>query len=184
MDLVWPSLEYLPGYAGALERGWSPDNVRGANAAREQLERIAQDPGRFVASLVDRDASGPPIEWPDGTTSRRLPGFSLWMWDGEMCGAINFRWQPGTAELPTTCLGHIGYSVVPWKRRLGYATAALRQLLPLAKAEGLPYVQITTDVANVVSQRVVSANGGTLVEEFTKPLQQGGQRALRFRIAL
>ena len=184
MRLVWPSLEYLPGYIDALERGWSPDNVRGAAAAREQLGRIAEDADRFVASLVDREAKGPPIQLPGGTTARRLPGYALWMWDGSMCGAIGLRWQPGTAELPPTCLGHIGYSVVPCKRRLGYATAALRQLLPMARAEGLPYVEITTDVDNAGSQRVIEANAGVLVEEFVKARQHGGHRALRFRIAL
>lgn len=184
MELVWPSLGYLHSYVAALERGWSPDNVRGAAAANEQLERIAENPAQFVASLVDREASGPPVELPDGTTARRLPGFVLWMWDGEMCGVIGLRWQPGTGELPPTCLGHIGYSVVPWKRRLGYATVALRQLLPLARAERLPYVQITTDLDNVASRRIVEANGGVLVETFTKPPQFGSKQALRFRIAL
>jgi len=35
------------------------------------------------------------------------------MWDGEFCGQIAFRWQPGTEALPPHCLGHVGYSVVP-----------------------------------------------------------------------
>ena len=48
------------------------------------------------------------------------------MWDGEFCGSIGFRWQPGTTDLPRHVLGHIGYSVVPWKRRLGYATRGAR----------------------------------------------------------
>jgi hypothetical protein len=38
MHLVVPSLPHLPSYASALKKGWSPDNVRGAAAAREQLE--------------------------------------------------------------------------------------------------------------------------------------------------
>ena len=57
MRLVWPSRAYLPGYVAALERGWSPDNVRGQAAAQEELERIAADPDGFLASLVDRDAA-------------------------------------------------------------------------------------------------------------------------------
>ena len=59
------------------------------------------------------------------------------MWDGEFCGSIGFRWQPGTSALPPYCLGHIGYSVVPWKQRRGYATKALALLLPDARKEGL-----------------------------------------------
>jgi len=184
MTLVWPSLAYLPSYAAALARGWSPDNVRGEAAAREELARIEADAAAFVASQVDREAKGPPVTLPDGSTFARLPGYRMWMWDGEMCGVIGFRWQPGTADLPAHVLGHIGYAVVPWKRRLGYATEALRQLLPLVRAEGLPYVEITTDVDNVASHRVIERNGGALVEAFTKPAPYGATPGLRFRIAL
>ena len=184
VQLVWPSVEGVRSYARALRRGWSPDNVRGVAAAREELARIAADPAAFVTSMVDREARGGPVALPDGSTVPRLPGYRLWIWDGAVSGGVGFRWQPGTAELPPHCLGHIGYSVVPWKRRRGYATEALRQLLPLAKAEGLPYVEITTDVDNVASQRVVQANGGVLVGEFRKPAQYGGHSGLRFRIPL
>ena len=55
------------------------------------------------------------------------------MWDGEFCGSIGFRWQPGTSTLPPYVLGHIGYAVVPWKRGRGYATQALALLLPEAR---------------------------------------------------
>ncbi len=184
MELVWPSLERLPDYADALKRGFSPDNVRGESASREQLGLIAENAAGFVLSLVDREAKGAPITLADGATVPRLPGFQKWMWDGEFCGSIGFRWRPGTEALPPTCLGHIGYSVVPWKRRLGYATAALRLILPEAKAEGLRYVEITTDPDNLPSQRVVLANGGVLVEEFMKPIELGGGPGLRFRIYL
>jgi predicted acetyltransferase len=112
----------------------------------------------------------------------RLPGFRRWMWDGEFCGLIGLRWQPGTVELPPHVLGHIGYAVVPWKQRLGYATRALRLLLPEARQLGLPYVEITTDADNVASQRVIEANGGRLVERFGKAAMYGGTESLRFRI--
>jgi len=71
------------------------------------------------------------------------------MWDGEFCGSIGFRWQPGTTALPPYCLGHIGYSAVPWKRGNGYATTALRLLLSDARARGLAFVELTTDADNI-----------------------------------
>jgi len=182
--LAAPSLAALPRYAAALRRGWSPDNVRGEAAAREELERIAADAPGFVAAMTDRAAKGGPVVLPDGTTVARLPGYRLWIWDGEFCGAIGFRWQRGTPALPAHCLGHIGYSVVPWKRRRGYATQALRALLPLAAREGLPYVELTCDVDNVPSQRVILANGGVEVERFAKPAAFGGAPGVRYRIAL
>jgi predicted acetyltransferase len=106
------------------------------------------------------------------------------MWDGEFCGSIGFRWQPGTTALPPYCLGHIGYGVVPWKQRKGYATLALALMLPHAKAESLPYVELTTDPENIASQRVIEANGGVLVARFTKPPQYGSTPGLQFRIGL
>jgi predicted acetyltransferase len=133
---------------------------------------------------VDREAKGPPIKMPDGTTFPRLPGYFRWMWDGEFCGSMNFRWQHGTPELPPHVLGHIGYAVVPWKQRRGYATRGLGLLLEDVKAEGLPFVLITTDPGNIASQRVIEANGGRLVERFTKPAQFGGKEGLKYRIDL
>jgi predicted acetyltransferase len=184
MKLVWPLREYLPSYVAALERGWSPDNTRGLAATEEELRRIAEDADAFLASLVDREARGDPILLPDGTRVPRLPGYNRWLWDGEFCGRIGFRWQPGTEELPPHCLGHIGYAVVPWKQRRGYATRALRDMLQEVRAEGLRYVEITTDPDNVGSQRVIEANGGVLVEEFIKPKSLGGTRGLRYRVNL
>lgn len=181
MDLVWPAAQYLASYARALEQGWSPDNLR-PEAALEELERIADDPVRFVAEQVDREAKGPPITLNDGSTVPRLPGYRMWIWDGEFCGVIGFRWQPGTTELPPYCLGHIGFSVVPWKRRNGYATQALKLLLRDVRNEGLPYVELTTDLTNFASQRVIQSNGGHLVERFNKPAVHGGAESLRFRI--
>lgn len=182
MTLVWPSRAHLASYVAALERGWSADNLRGEAAAREELLRIAADPDAFVASLVDREASGDPIVLPDGSTVPRLPGYNRWIWDGEFCGRIGFRWQPGTEALPPHCLGHIGYAVVPWKRGRGYARQALREILIDAQTEGLRYVEITTGVDNVASQRVIESNGGVVHEEFVTLPSLGGRPQLRYRI--
>ena len=184
MNLVWPSLDYLPGYVAALERGWSPDNLRSEATAREHLARIEANAAAFLTSLVDLEATGSPITLPDGTTAPRLPGYQRWLWDGEFCGSIGFRWQRGTEALPPYCLGHVGYSVVPWKRRLGYATRALREVLEDARERGLRYVEITTAVGNTASQRVIEANGGVFVEEFVTPPALGGCQELRYRVPL
>lgn len=184
MQLVRPAPGHLASYRAALERGWSADTVRGAAAAHEELQRIAADPAGFLASLDDREARGGPVTLPDGRQVPRLPGYRRWVWDGEFCGSINVRWQRGTPALPPHVLGHIGYAVVPWKQGRGCATFALRALLEEFRAEGLPWVELTTDAGNLASQRVIAANGGTLVERFDKPAAYGGQPALRYRIAL
>jgi predicted acetyltransferase len=184
VQLVRPASEYLFSYVAALEQGWSPDSSRGPEAAREELARINADPTVFLDSMEDREANGPPITLPDSSVAVRVPGITRWLWDGEFCGSIGLRWQPGTTELPPHCLGHIGYAVVPWKQGLGYAKHGLRLMLAEARAVGLPYVDLTTDPGNIASQRVIAANGGVLVERFTKPPQFGSKPGLRFRISL
>ncbi len=180
MKLVEPALEYLPGYVDALQRGWSPDNLREA-AARDELAAIARDPRAFVAGLVDREAKGPPVVLPDGSRVPRLPGYRLWMWDDGFCGSIGFRWQPGSGRLPAHVLGHIGYAVVPWKRGRGHAKRALGMMRERVRAEGLSSIELTADADNVVSHKVITANGGVAVERFHKPAAYGGRESLRFR---
>ncbi len=183
-DLVWPAREHLASYVSALERGWSPDNIRGLEATREQLQAIAADPDAFLAGLVLRSPKDEVITLPDGTRVPRLPGYRRWLWDGEFCGSIGFRWQPGTSELPPHILGHIGYAVVPWKQGRGYATEALRQLLEDIRMEELEYVEITTDPDNIPSRRVVERNGGVFIGQFIRPAAYGSTPALRYRINL
>jgi predicted acetyltransferase len=184
MTLVWPAREHLASYVAALERGWSPDTVRGHLAVEEELRDIAADADAFLASMVDREAAGHPIALADGTTVPRLPGYRKWMWDGEFCGNIGFRWQPGTEALPPTCLGHIGYAVVPWRRRRGYATRALGEILREARAEGLRYVHVETAPDNLASRRVIEANGGVLIDRFVTPASLGSRPHLRYRVVL
>lgn len=182
VTLVRPAMELLPGYVAALKRGWSPSTHE--DISKQELARIERDASGFIELQDDPEAKGDPVRLHDGSFVPRLPGFRRWLWDGEFAGIISLRWQKGTAELPPWCLGHIGYSVVPWKRRRGYATEALRLILLEARSLGLPYVTITTGLDNVASQRVMTANGGVLVEKFTTPERPGGEELLRYRVYL
>jgi predicted acetyltransferase len=58
--------------------------------------------------------------------------------------------------------GHVGYAVIPSRRRLGYATELLRQTLPLARRLGIERVLLTCDEDNIGSRKVIEANGGVL----------------------
>jgi predicted acetyltransferase len=177
ISLEVPSLAVLPAYAAALATGWSPNTMRDVSA--EQLAALRADPEAFLAALNRR--GGGTVRLGDGTEVPRLPGCERWIWDGEFCGRINLRFQEGTEALPPYVSGHIGYAVVPWKRRRGYATAALALMLPLARAEGLAMVEITCDAGNVASRRVITANGGVLLgvrAELTDP----GAHKLVFRL--
>ncbi|MEC5399092.1 GNAT family N-acetyltransferase [Uliginosibacterium sp. H1] len=183
LQLVVPARPFLESYRDALLRGWSPNNLRPQTAV-EELALIAADADSFLHSLDDRDPVGQTVTLPDGSRVPKLPGFRRWMWDGGFCGSIGLRWQAGTAELPAYCLGHIGYAVVPWKQRCGYATRALALLLDEARTLSLPYVELTTEPDNTGSLKVIEAQGGELVEGFDAPAQYEAGQMLRYRITL
>jgi predicted acetyltransferase len=184
VKLVRPTREHLESYIAALNRGWSADSSRPIEASLEELAQIAADREGFLVGMEDLQARGPSVMLPDGSSVPRLPGFRRWLWDGEFAGSIGLRWKEGTTELPPHCLGHIGYAVVPWKQRMGYAKEALRLMLVEAKAIGLPFVEITTDPENLASQRVIEACGGILHARFVKPKQFGSKPGLRYRVSL
>lgn len=158
--LIEPSPDAVGGYRQALLRGWSSNTTRDVSA--EELARLDADPAGFVEAM--RNPRGP-VTLADGTQVPRLPGCIRWMWDGAFCGSINFRHQAGTEALPPHVSGHIGYAVLPWKQRRGYATQALALMLPIAAQTGLAWVDLTCDTDNLASRRVIEANGGEVLPE-------------------
>lgn len=183
MKLLKPSIARLPDYVAALRRGWSPDNLR-SEAAQEQIESIEKDANSFVSNLDDPTAKAGPLTLPDGSKVPRLPSIRRWIWDDEFSGHISFRWKPGTEELPPTCSGHIGYSVVPWRQGEGLASAALVAILPEAKTAGLRFVEVTTSPDNPASIRVIKKAGGQLMRMCIADKALGGHETLEFKIML
>lgn len=184
MKIVRPEEVHLDSYRKALVQAISLGTAVNLVEAQDQLAEIEADPESFLAKKEDPKALGGDVKLPDGSFVPRLPGITRWMWDGEACGSINFRWQEGTTELPAHCLGHIGYEVFSWKRNKGYASEALKQILPEAVKLGIPFVELTTNVDNTFSQRVIEKNNGVLYEKFVKPQSSGGGDGLRYRIYL
>lgn len=169
-----PSLELLAGYEAALVAGWSPNATR--DVCAEQLAALRENRGRFLNDLRHQDWV---ITGPDGQTVTTLASRLFWISDGGFCGSINLRFAVGTEELPPHASGHVGYAVIPSKRRRGYATRALTLLLPMARDEGLSRILVTCDEDNTGSLKVIAANGGVLAGSEAHPAI-AGKRKLAF----
>lgn len=180
MELHKPSLDELELVALAWEKVLAVK----PNVFREQtLKDIRSNPEIYLES-IDGALDGTLLRLEDGSEVAKLPMITRYMWvDGQPAGAISYRWQPGTTDLPSHVLGHIGYETFPWFQRHGYATSALAQILQYPREQGMPFVEIVTNVDNYASQKVVANNGGVLKEEFEKPASSGGGKALRYLIA-
>jgi predicted acetyltransferase len=176
LRLVAPHPGRLAQYQAALQTGWSPDTTRDVSA--EQLAASRRDPAAFLADLTRQDGT---VITASGEVRPRLPSRVFWLDDGEFCGVINLRFVPGSDALPDYVSGHIGYAVVPWKRRRGYATRALALMLAVAREVGLGHIEITCDDDNDPSRRVIEHNGGVLVGRRAEP---GGPTKLVFHVAL
>jgi predicted acetyltransferase len=154
--------------------GWSPSTDRDVTGS--EIAALRDDMAAHLRSFTHAEGT---ITLDDGSRVPRLPGKVFWMWDGAFCGSINFRHVPGTEDLPPRVSGHIGYSVVPWKRRKGYATRALRLVLDEARDAGLSRALITCDEDNVGSRQVIVRNGGVFAGTVPHARREG-VRKLQF----
>jgi len=88
-----------------------------------------------------------------------VPSTHLWWVEGhQFLGRVHIRHRLTPALLEEG--GHLGYHVVPPRRRLGHATAMLAAALPVARALDIPCLLLICDVDNTGSRKVIEANGG------------------------
>ena len=178
--LVTPTLEGLGDYEAALARGWSPDPRRMGDAAyvEAELGALRKDRAGYLDKILGGDA---PAQSP---SPAMLTNHALWIWDGAFAGKIDLRYLPATGAVPDSVPGHVGYSVVPWKQGKGYATAALRALIELARSEGLTELRILCNVENLASRAVIEKVGGELYHRGPHPSDRAEQQKLYYRMTL
>ena len=179
-----PTRELIPAYREALMRGWSPDeHVPDSRAGI--LGLIDHSPEIFLLRQDDPKPMGGLTILPNGRLSPRLSRTMRWIWRDGFCGVVGLRWWAGHGNrLPLEVTGHLSYSVVPWRRREGAATTALRMLLPTARKIGLTAVDAVILMNNIASIRVMEVAGAGLVEQVTLGPHHDNLPALVYRLQL
>lgn len=140
---------------GGIEKGFVPD--RAAFEAVIEKAALYATPGAVL---------------PEG----HVPCDYFWITEGDqMVGFISFRRELN--DHLRRFGGHIGYSVIPSRRREGIVREALRLVLRLAKTEGYESVMLTCDDDNVGSIRTIEGAGGELEDVIDAP--EAGQPLVR-----
>ncbi len=85
--------------------------------------------------------------------------FAVRVSDAKLVGIIDFRHHINHPIL-SVWGGHIGYSVLPGKRRKGHAKEMLSQMLEICRQSGLDKVLVTCDADNIASKKTILHNGG------------------------
>ncbi|MBP7006748.1 MAG: GNAT family N-acetyltransferase [Candidatus Pacebacteria bacterium] len=147
MQLVKPNLKYKDSF------------LKGIKELQAEGNNILPTPWvvhfeEYVARF-EKEEQG--IDLPEGYVSHSR----FWLIDNEeFIGHVDIRHKLTDDLLKFG--GHIGYAIVPSKRRLGYGTKILEMALPIAKELGIEKVFFTLDDSNIASAKIIEKNGGVL----------------------
>lgn len=137
-------------------------------ASHAEWEGAWQD-GAGVDADADFSAPGAFEQWVARLLSQESeplsPGMVTctfrWLVEGDQyLGSVALRHELN--EYLANFGGHLGYGIRPSARRQGHATAALAQMLDLARERGMDRVLLTCAEANLGSRGTIEANGGVL----------------------
>jgi predicted acetyltransferase len=165
-ELVSPTTDLIASYLTAMAefraegRGGEDDHSSIGGDLRTRSSTW-HTPDGFASYVADLRAEADP--------DHVRPGWvpcTTWWWahEDQFLGRIAVRHEL-TDRLRITG-GHIGYGVRPTARRAGHATSMLRAVLPRARSLGVtPSALLTCDTTNLVSHKVIEANGGVMAEQ-------------------
>ncbi len=157
VELLKPSIEYKQSFIEAMKEFQSKEQSCSHISMRDasvNIPEIESDFPAFVEKLLN-------VEKGIGIPENYVPATELWLVDGnEFIGGVSIRHRLNEHLLKIG--GHIGYSIRPSKRKLGYGTKILELAIPFAKKLGIEKILITCDDDNIGSQKIIQKNHGVL----------------------
>ena len=149
LRLVKASKKYLPALVKGLEEHKTDTAQFGLNTAKELIKLL--ESGGIDQWFKKRRQADLGVNLPAGYVRNT----NYWLMDDEdYIGSFTLRYvlTPALKRMG----GNIGYSVIPSKRKKGYATAGLMRLLKKAHSAGLERVLITCHSENKASFALIN----------------------------
>lgn len=169
IKLVYPSDKYKKSFLeAAKEHRDAPDKGRyGVTASMEEMNEAGfRD---YVKKKLDNSKG-------INVSAGYVPATEYWLVDGdEYIGRVSIRHTLN--ENLKKLGGHIGYTIRPSKRKMGYGTKILALALVEAKKLGIKKALVTCDKDNLGSVKIIEKNGGILEDE----IPQGEEKSARLR---
>lgn len=159
MRLVFPTMAYKEKAIDYIREFWEyGSEVNGSGSLDRYLQESTYE--NWLQKLIDSMdiANIPAPKVPD------LTYFYVREEDDCIVGMCNLRLALN--DFLRKEGGHIGYSVRPTERCRHYATDMLANALQLYDVLGIQEVIVTCDKENPASTKVITNNGGELVDEF------------------
>jgi predicted acetyltransferase len=173
MELVEPSVKYKNSFIESVKE--LKENT-GSETTRRYRDLSTSELEADFESFVEKERAHAEGKYlPEGY----VPQSEFWLVDNsEYVGHVGVRHRLNEHLLKIG--GHIGYSIRPSKRNMGYGTKILELALPKAKELGMDKVLLTCDATNIASRRIIEKNGGVLENQVPNP--ETGIDKLRFWI--
>lgn len=132
------------------------------SAFPDSREQVTCDPDRIpgLDHLEDFGSIGEWLAYCKSMQGKISWYMALRQADGAIVGCCVLRHSLAYDDDDPEFASHIGYSIRPDMRRMGYGTQQLRLCLQKAKEAGLDRVRIVCVDTNEGSRRIIRANGG------------------------
>lgn len=166
--LAEPAMVHMASFIDALKEGFARDSLRAETP--QSIAQIEREPAWFLRQVVSPPAH---VVLPDGSLGERVVETQLWYVEGdEFLGSVSVRHR--LTPLLEKWGGHIGYAVRPSAQGRGYASAMLAGMLEYVR-QNLPIerVELTVNLKNEASIRVIEKNGGVFRDEVPHPWIEG-----------
>jgi len=156
MELVLPSQKFKNSFLEAAEE-FQNDSLKINISSSIEKVRSNSDFNIYIETKLNRSKG---LNLPEGY----VPATDFWLIDnGEYIGSVSIRHRLSKGLLEIG--GHIGYTIRPSKRKMGYGTNILRLALIEAKKLGIDKALVTCDKTNIGSSRIIEKNNGILENE-------------------